>query len=119
VSQLLIGMEFRASNVGLCLCFAALVYFYLKVSELLYVWCRAHFMLRKLPRPSGTGIVGVPMEALTPRRHVLFAGVNLEPTSTDIVFEAYGPTLHIAVSCRFTPIRPYMESAAGRGSSRD
>jgi hypothetical protein len=69
-------MEFPASTVGYGLCLAALAYVYLTVSKLLYQWCRAYYMLRKLARPGGTGILGVPREALNPRRHAVFAGMK-------------------------------------------
>jgi hypothetical protein len=67
-------MELGASNLGLGLGLAALAYIWLKLSELFYNWGRAYVMLRKLPRPQGTGLLGVPAEALTPRRHALFSG---------------------------------------------
>jgi hypothetical protein len=69
-------MEWRASNVGLCLGLGALTYVYLKLSGTIYNWFRIYVMLRKLPRPQGTGALGVSLEALTPRRHVAFSGLN-------------------------------------------
>ncbi len=73
-------MEFRASHVGLALGLAALTYIYLKVSDSIYNWVRAYIILRNLPRPRGTGVLGSPPESLTPRRHAMYSGLNSQLT---------------------------------------